>query len=74
MLVSQTLDSPSLTSRTVFGDCRNLVKALGVCGNNLRFIEAKNTDQRGNMYVCEDKESHVHIFIGIKSQIEIKRN
>ena len=38
-------------SRTVFGDCRNLVKALGVCGNNLRAIEAKNTDQRGNMYM-----------------------
>ena len=72
--MSQALDSLFLTSRTVFGDCRNLVKALRVCGNNLRSIEAKHTDQRGNMYAGEDKESHVHVFIGIKSQIEIERN
>ena len=50
------------------------MKTLGVCGNNLRFIEAKNTDQRGNMYVCEDKESHIHVFIGIKSQRETDQN
>ena len=60
--------SESNVGVSIFDKDGCFVKAFG---NNLRDIKAMHIDNRGNLYVCESRNSRVCVFSGIKSQQKV---
>jgi hypothetical protein len=60
--------SKSSVGVSLFDSNGCFVKSLGIRGNSIGNVKAMHIDTRGNLYVCESRNSRVCIFSRIKTQ------